>query len=213
MKKVLALLLALSMLAAMAACGADTSAASLPDTVQSEAASESKPEHVSEPAPEPTPEPTPEPDIRVGGYKLTNVSGGAGSNLDIVSAVVDMGAVYYLFLNEDGTGSMNFLEAEIPLSWDDSSIIIQAKRQDNNPNPIRIPFTFEGGVLEMSTRAYSMDFSPLTDEEQAEYDANGTGSLEGMVGKVVQKLIGGMDGGLVSGLLFDLALGLSAVEE
>lgn len=212
MKKILAVLLALSMLLAMAACGG-SAASGTAEPATDQAASASEPEPASEPAPAPTPEPTPEPDRRIGGYKLTGITADPGSNFDIVSAVVDMGALYYLFLKEDGTGSMNFLEAEIPLSWDDSSIIIQANRQDNNPNPVRIPFTFEDGLLKMSTKAYSMEFTPLTGKEQEYYEENGTGSLEGMVGKVVQKLIGGMDGGLVNGLLFDLALGLSADEE
>ena len=139
----------------------------------------------------------------VGGYMLTGIAGGSGSSLEIVSAVVDLGAKFYLFLREDGTGSMNFLEAEIPLAWDESCIIISYGETD----PIRIPYSCEDGFLNLSTRAYSMDFNPLTDEQLVYYEENGAGSLGGITGRIVQDLLDSMDGGLIDGLLFAVEMG------
>ena len=37
-----------------------------------------------------------------GGYLLTGVTGGEGSDLEIISRAVELGARFYLFLEEDG---------------------------------------------------------------------------------------------------------------
>ena len=140
-----------------------------------------------------------------GCYKMTGLAGSSGSNLEIISSIVDWGVKYYLILKEDGTGSMNFLEAEIPLTWDESCLILPGT--GDSSHPLRIPYSFGEGSVKITTRAYSMDFSALTEEEQLYFDANGSGSLSGMIGKVVQGLVDRIDGGLIEGLLFDLALG------
>ncbi len=141
-----------------------------------------------------------------GGYKLRAVTGGAGSDLEIVSAVLDLGVDFYLVLGRDGSGCMRFLEAEIPLSWDDDSLIIQPTGQ--NRRILELPYTFADGTLSISTPAYSMDFRAMSDAELADYETNGPGSLNGMIAALAQSLIGSMDADLVDSLLFSLAMGV-----
>ena len=57
-------------------------------------------------------------------YKLTGLISESGDSLSVVSTAIDLGVNFYLILNGDGTGAMSFLEANIPLTWDDSCIII-----------------------------------------------------------------------------------------
>ena len=141
-----------------------------------------------------------------GGYKLRSVTGGAGSDLEIVSAVLDLGVDFYLILGGDGSGCMRFLEAEIPLSWDDDSLIILPMGQ--NRRILELPYTCAGGALTIRTQAYSMEFAAMTESELADYEANGSGTLGGMLGALVQSLVGSMDGDLVESLLFSLAMGV-----
>ena len=81
---------------------------------------------------------------------------------------------------------MSFLEADIPLEWDGDSILLSGH---GAIGPVRLPYTAADGSLKINTRAYSMDFAALTDEELAYFKANGSGSLGGMIGKVVQGLV------------------------
>ena len=164
MKKFLKLLLAMCMLFFMTACNASSGAATdEPDDTAEETADEDTP---------------------AGSYKLTGLDIGIGENVEFISSIIDMGVNYYLFINEDGSGSMNFLEAEIPLKWDDDSITLTKIPS----TPVDIPYTYANGFLELNTRAYSMEFSALTNKEQADYDTNGSGSLESIISVAVQDL-------------------------
>ena len=174
---------------------------SAPETAESETAEE--PGTTEAPAEEPAPEP----ENPAGGYQLVNLVGESGSNLEIVSAIVKLDVSYYLFLNEDGSGSMKFLEADIPLQWDDEAITLTVGKEGIASASVRLPYTYTDGSLQISTRAYSMDFRALSSEELADYRQNGTGTPAGLIGGIVQKLVDSIDGGLVEGLLFDLALG------
>ncbi|MBO5998373.1 MAG: DUF5067 domain-containing protein [Lachnospiraceae bacterium] len=147
-----------------------------------------------------------------GAYKLTGMTGGSEGEMKIVSTMVSMGAKCYLFLEEDGTGRMNFMEAEMPLRWDDSSIIIRLEADGGENEPIRIPFTGSEGILQISTSEYSMDFGRLTDEELAYYEENGPGSLKGQIGSAAQKLAGGVEESLTDILFFALMSGMSSYE-
>ncbi len=199
MKKILAILLALSMLLAMSACGG-ASAPAAGD--EQPAVSETTPE----PAPEPASDPIPESETPAGSYKLVGIAGGAGSDLEIVSAVVNLGVNFYLVLDEDGSGCMRFLEAEIPLNWDDDSIVIPP--QGKIQKQLVLPYSCTDGSLNISTQAYSMDFIALTDAELADYEANGSDNVGGLVASLVQSLISSMDSDLVESLLLSLALGM-----
>ena len=203
MKKILAVILALCMLSALCACAGGTAAGSV-KTVEAEP--------TPEPTPEPSPEPTPEPYDPTGGYKLTGMTGGEGSDLEIVKRVVDMGVNLFLFLEADGSGSMRFMEAEIPLSWDNSSITIPP--QGRSTKEVVLPCAYsEDGSVSIRTLAYTLSFRALTDAERADYEANGSGSLGGMVGAVVQTLLGKMGGDTVESLLMSLAMGSLGPDE
>ncbi len=151
-----------------------------------------------------------EPETPAGGYLLTGIAGGAGSDLEIVSAVLDLGVDFYLILGGDGSGCMRFMEAEIPLNWDDDSLIIPPTGQ--SPKTLELPYTFADGSLTVSTLAYSMNFRAMTDAELADYEANGSKSISGMVGALVQSLLAGMDSDLVDSLVLSLALGTMDTE-
>ena len=101
MKKVLAIILILCLLPGMTVFGSE-------DTALTDA------------------EPAAEIDSPVGGYRMTGIISEAGDSLAIVSTAIDLGVDFYLFLNEDGTGAMSFLQASIPLKWDESFMIIRA---------------------------------------------------------------------------------------
>ena len=206
MKRLMAILLAMSMLLALCACGAENPAAA-DDAAPAETGSVSEPvqEPAPEPAPEPTPEPTPEPYDASGAYRLTGITGGEGSDLEIVRRAVEMGMSFFLFFEEDGTGCMRFIEAEIPLNWDDETIIIPPI--GNSTKAIYLPCSCEEGSVNIRTLAYTMDFRALTDDELADYRANGPGSLSGMAGAIVQGLLNSMGGDMVEDLIFSLALG------
>ena len=147
-----------------------------------------------------------------GVYALTGMDSGSAANLSLVSSIVDMGVKLYLVLGEDGTGSMNFLEAKIPLEWDEDGILFHSQRGDGFLPEVRIPFTVENGVLEIRARTYSMAFTALSEEERSDFETNGPGRLGGLLGRVVQGLIDRMDGGLAEGLVMDLMLGMTDEE-
>ena len=140
-----------------------------------------------------------------GSYRLTAVVGGEGSELEIISTVLDLGVNYYLFLREDGTGSMRFMEAELPLTWDEDTLSILPFGK--NPRSLTLPLSCADGSLSIRTRAYSMEFRALTEDEQRQYDLNGAGSLAGMAAVLAMRLIGSMDGELADNLFLALALG------
>ena len=124
----------------------------------------------------------------VGIYKLTGQSGNMQKNLSDIISIVRLGGNLYLSLKEDGTGSMNLLEAGIPLEWDNSDIIIQPKEGAAFTEPVRISYACEDESLKMSTSDYSLDFSRLNEQELAEYKENGAGSLKGQLSMVLQML-------------------------
>lgn len=204
MKKILAVILVLSMLMALCACGAAsaTSSAGM-EPVEVEAA--------PEPTPEPTPKSTPEPYDPSGGYKLTGMTGGKGNDLEIVKRVVDMGANFYLFLEDDGNGFMRFMEAEVPLNWKADTITIPPRGKITKD--VVLPAVFDEGTVSIRTLAYTMDFRALTDAELADYEANGSGSLSGMAGAIVQGLLGKMGADNVESLLVSLAMGSLGPDE
>ena len=141
-----------------------------------------------------------------GGYKLTGMASSEGSDLEIISKVIGFGVNLYLFLQEDGTGSIQILGKEIPLGWSDGKLIIPPS--DKNENQITLPFTCADGILKIQTSAFAMNFAAMTEAEQQEYEENGAESLLGVASILVMSLLDKLDGGdLISSLLFSLAGG------
>lgn len=138
----------------------------------------------------------------VGIYKLTGQTGNLDKDLSDVINIVRLGGNLYLSLREDGTGTINLLEAEIPLEWNDSDIIIPPRDENDLTEPVTIPYTCEEESLKMSTSDYSLDFSRLTVQELAEYRENGSGSLKGQLNKISQMLVSNVEEGLGDLLFF-----------
>ena len=140
-----------------------------------------------------------------GGYLLTGVTGGEGSDLEIISRAVELGARFYLFLEEDGSGFMRFMEAEIPLSWDENGITIAPQRKLTKN--ITLPCAYDAGAVSIRTPVYTMDFRAMTAAELRDSEVNGPGSLGGILGGIVQGLLGKLGSSPVDSLLSVLALG------
>ena len=143
-------------------------------------------------------------------YKLSGIAGGSGSSLELVSSVIDLGVGFYLVLNEDGSGCMRFLEAEIPLNWDEENIMFPP--HGSIVKELSLPYSCHDGSLSIQTLAYSMEFLAMSEAEKAEFEAEGSGSLSGMLSSLVQRLLNGLDGDLIENLLSSLALGLPGAE-
>ena len=152
-----------------------------------------------------------EPVDPAGGYLLTGVTGGEGSDLEIVSRAVDLGARFYLFLKEDGSGFMRFMEAEIPLSWEDAGIVIAPQRKITRD--ITLPCAYDAGAVSIRTPVYTMDFRAMTAAELSDYEVNGPGSLGGILGGIVQGLLGKLGSSPVDSLLSALQLGSTLLNQ
>lgn len=183
MKKALAILLTLTMLLSLTAYGSSTAPAS----------GSTKSDQKSAGA--------------VGSYKLTSQTGNLDKNMSDIINVVQMGATLYLSLKEDGTGSMQLLDAKIPLKWDNSDIIIQPIEGHDLTSPVRLSYTCEEDSLIINTKNYSLYFSRLTKQELAEYKEKGGGSLKGKLNKISQMLFSNIEDGLGDLLFLALVLG------
>ena len=184
MKKTLAILLAFTMLLSLTAYGSSTAPAS--GSTKSDRSADA-----------------------VGSYKLTGQTGNIEKNMNDVLNIVKLGSSLYLTLKEDGTGSMQLLDAEIPLKWDDSDIIIHPQKGHDLMGPARIPYTCEDETLEIKATDYSLTFTRLTKEELAEYNENSGDSLKGLLKGFSQMVVGNIEDGL--GDLLFLALDRKSV--
>lgn len=149
----------------------------------------------------------------VGSYKLTGHTGNFENEMNDIINIVRLGGRLYLTLKEDGTGSINLLEAEMPLEWDNSDIIIQPKEGADFTDPVRISYACEGESLKISASDYSLDFNRLNEQELAEYKENGAGSLKGQLSKISQILVGNIEDSLGDLLFLALTLGGNGTEK
>ena len=188
------------------AASSQTAAAS-EQTAQSAASSETAAQASAEP------DPSAQAQSPVGSYKLTSHTGNLEEEMNDIINIVKLGGNLYLTLKEDGSGSINLLEAELPFEWDDSDIIIQPREGSDLTDPVRISYACEGGSLKMSTSDYSLDFGRLNDQELAEYKEKGSGSLKGQLSTISQMVVSNIEDNLGDLLLLALTLGEKAAEE
>jgi hypothetical protein len=192
--------------AAQNAASSETAAAA-DQAVQSAASSETAAQAAADPAP------SAEAQSPVGSYKLTGHSGNLEEEMNNIINIVRLGGSLYLTLKEDGSGSINFLEAELPFEWDDSDIIIQPREGSDLTDPVRISYAFEGEALKMSSSDYSLDFIRLNEQELAEYNEKGAGSLKGQLSMISQMVVSNIEDNLGDLLLLALTLGEKAAEK
>lgn len=192
--------------AAQNAASSETAAAA-DQAVQSAASSETAAQAAADPAP------SAEAQSPVGSYKLTGHSGNLEEEMNDIINIVRLGGSLYLTLKEDGTGSINLLEAELPLEWDGSDIIIQPREGSDLTDPVRISYACEGESLKMSSSDYSLDFIRLNEQELAEYNEKGAGSLKGQLSMISQMVVSNIEDNLGDLLLLALTLGEKAAEK
>lgn len=186
---------------------AETTAAVADQAVQSAASSETAAQAAADPAP------SAEAQSPVGSYKLTGHSGNLEEEMNDIINIVRLGVSLYLTLKEDGTGSINLLEAELPLEWDGSDIIIQPREGSDLTDPVRISYACEGEALKMSSSDYSLDFIRLNEQELTEYNEKGAGSLKGQLSMISQMVVSNIEDNLGDLLLLALTLGEKAAEK
>ena len=138
-------------------------------------------------------------------YRLAGIGGGEGTYLEVVSRALGLGVNFYLILREDGTGCMQFLDAEIPLSrGEDSLTILPAGSFERE---LTLPCERGEGTLAIRTAAYAMDFVSLTGEELGSYESNGSGSTLDLVPALAKSLLGDTGADVLDTLLLALTVG------
>ena len=191
---------------AESAASSETAAAA-EQAAQSAASSETAAQASAEPGP------SAQAQSPVGSYKLTSHTGNLEEEMNDIINIVKLGGNLYLTLKEDGSGSINLLEAELPFEWDDSDIIIQPREGSDLTDPVRISYACEGESLKMSTSDYSLDFGRLNEQELAEYTEKGAGSLKGQLSTISQMMVSKIEDNLGDLLLLALTLGEKTAEE
>lgn len=195
MKKMLAILLALALLLALCACGESKSEA--PAATQAPAAEKSGGETGSAALPEkpadaageksaaaaPSEAPV-KADGPEGYYKATESIGADGKREDM-SELEALGMAYYLVLEADGTGYMEMFGEKTPLQWDGSTI------RDDEGNISGFHYADDQIMLEGESS--KMIFVRLTDEQLADYQENGSGSIEDILGGLIDLFGSGED--------------------
>ena len=121
---------------AESAASSETAAAA-EQAAQSAASSETAAQASAEP------DPSAQAQSPVGSYKLTSHTGNLEEKMNDIINIVKLGGNLYLTLKEDGSGSINLLEAELPFEWDDSDIIIQPREGSDLTDPVRISYACE----------------------------------------------------------------------
>ena len=200
MKPLCALLLALCLLPGLCACGETKTGEPAPTEAPASggAADIARPTVTEAPA-------APAGDV-AGCYKLAAIaSEGEEASMAEMEA---LGLIYYLVLNEDGTGVMEMMGEGTDLTWTEREIII-----DDEP----APYTRDGGSITVEADGSRMVFVRLTAEEEANYREHGSGGSDGLSGPNGETVIplGEPSRGPVYGTIgdFDVAiLGAECVE-
>lgn len=194
MKKMLAILLALALLLALCACGESKSEA--PAATQAPAAekagetgSAALPEKPADAQGEKSAAAAPsEAPVKAAGpegyYKATESIGADGKREDM-SELEALGMAYYLVLEADGTGYMEMLGEKTPLQWSGSTIT------DDEGNASGFHYADDQIMLEGESS--KMIFVRLTDEQLADYQENGSGSIEDILGGLIDLFGSGAD--------------------
>ena len=193
MKKIISILVVLMLLLSLAACGSDASTGSdtgtdtgTRDNAQAETQTTEEPQSAdartadaktADPTPAPTPKTAEEKpaseDRGVAGYYKMTYLAEDGEEEDF-GELDSLGLSYYLVMNEDGTCYLEMLGERDEMTWDDEYL--------TDDEGEKAPYSYADDVITMEEDGLIMKFTRLTDDEQAYYEAHGSGSLEGMLG-------------------------------
>lgn len=169
MKKIASLILAAAMLLALAACGSGSksaeSSSAAPATSSSAPAAQSPAQETAPAAPADSP---------AGSYKMTGMTSD-GEEQDM-SELTQLGMIYYLVLDADGTGYMEMFGERDALTWNDKAI----SGDDGSP----AEYEYADGVLTVNADGDKLVFTRLTEEELAYYKEHGSGSIEDLFGNL-----------------------------
>lgn len=184
MKKFAAVMLSLALALSLCACGGGGQA----ETKAPDADTESGTEPVAE-AEETGGETAAETGI-VGVYKLTGMVSDSeedGEEDDPLAAMEAMGLKAFLAVQADGTAVLEMFGEQLPMKWDGSYFFDaeedeDAAEADTDEEDEPLAYTYADGVLTMiSDGDGSMTFTKLTEEELADYQENGSGSIEDLL--------------------------------
>lgn len=171
LKKLAALLTVLALALALCACGGtkEPEATEAPVIPKMEAPKATEAPKAAE-APAPA---VPEETI-AGYYKIVKTTE-KGEEQDL-TAMAEMGILFYIVLNDDGTGCIDMLSEKTDLKWNDKEVIFT---DDNSA----VSYTYKAGVLTLEHDGATMVCERLSDEEKAYYIENGSGDLESLFGE------------------------------
>ncbi|MBQ9460091.1 MAG: DUF5067 domain-containing protein [Oscillospiraceae bacterium] len=159
MKRFTAFLLAALLLLSLAACGGKDKNAGADDGKKSEV-NEQKPVEQEKPA-------EPEKESAAGYYKMSGVvENGETSDLSQLEA---LGLIFYLVLNEDGTGFMEMMGEREEITWTETGI--------TNSTGEKAAYQYKDGVLTVESDGSSITYIRLSDEELAYYNEHGSSFL------------------------------------
>ena len=85
----------------------------------------------------------------------------------------------YLVVCDDGAAYLDMLGEKESLAWDDEYFYFPS--DDDSEEDYATPYIYEDGILTL-TDGGELEFTKLTEEEQAYYEENGSGSLDDLVG-------------------------------
>ena len=155
MKKILAFLLSLGLTLSLCACGGKEAASDAEDTTKRSNTMTSPNEN--------------DEDSVIGFYKHTD-------------------GYMYLVVCDDGAAYLDMLGEKESLAWDDEYFYFPS--DDDSEEDYATPYIYEDGILTLTdedgiltlTDGGELEFTKLTEEEQAYYEENGSGSLDDLVG-------------------------------
>ena len=165
MKKIFAILCALSLILALAACGGSTT--TTPDPGQKTNSTENAAPETEAPAP----------DTVVGVYKLTNMVSNSeeDADTDFMAMLEAFGVTYYMTIEEGGAGNMDIMGEKTTVNWTDAELTLVDEESGDSES---MPYAYADGVLTVKMEEGTMTFEKLVGDELEDYLVNGAKTPE-----------------------------------
>lgn len=179
MKKILALLLSLGLALSLCACGGKEAASDVEDTTKRSNTMTSPNEN--------------DEDSVIGFYKHTTYKHTSGFQAEteeqaaMDDSLQEADLYMYLVVCDDGAAYLDMLGDTEPLAWDDEYFYFPSD------DDYATPYIYEDGILTLTdedgiltlTDGGELEFTKLTEEEQAYYEENGSGNFDVFFGAEV----------------------------